>query len=921
MDIEKCKPYSHSVNGEDHKLVAKLKPFVCDICQIRYDEKTHLKQHIGHRHLPKNRKCPDCPVMVNNISIVSHQQTHRKKHICEKCGRLFQTTKRLLVHKEKICSSLDDLKCDADMLSKKFKCIICSYRGPNERALNKHVQRVHQSKNLEKTKTCDICKKQFNKISYSHHIRSHGRIQCEKCKKWLSTGSGFFKQHMLNHKKAEEDSGNIKIFQKAVGSDGIFRCYDETCTYKTHKKRLFVRHWQNRHGPKILKCDYPGCETGSMSEKQLWRHKNLHKRKDCQHCGTLFNELRDLNRHIANKICIESKSEVYQNSTPIHDLKCDKCSYTTYQSSALIRHRLHYHAPLIGKCTYPGCKNEEIMTKAKLTVHLKRHKNVSLNFTPLENENSSRETNSKILHDSFETVELQVLNQFKIESKPKCNMKDKNSVNKINEEIRNSQKTKFKLEDSIDDNEIDIVFELDIDTQKIGSLKTVKEVEPSIRNNDDPFNLKSNRDDLKIKPDIPTENDDKIIMGTRSEYEGELKTQQIQKGKVKNELISLTEISKLENNVKYLCEKCSYVTQNKKNLQYHMIMIHDSKLGCLECGTKISKDQYKEHIQTHILDYMCSLCPKRLSNRWSLKDHIKKNHPERGDLIEELSMQNIEAQKLKHKEKGQSKVIECAHCNYKTDERRNFLNHFARMHALNRCTCQYCGQSVNQINFKRHIFGHENSQKKTASFMCEKCSKIFVQKRSLEVHILSCSGEIKIFSSQDFKCEICDYATGLKKSLRNHYNMVHAPKDSQCPICLKMVRRAKLSSHVRWHENRFSCRFCEKSNFASRWHLKVHILKIHPGNEQMMVEDGLLRVKKVSLSERKGMQTVECEHCCKIIKYSQIKIHLLTHDKQIHCINEGCTKLFANKYALKAHTNRCKYKTKIEETIVKSECN
>lgn len=111
-------------------LVSKLKPFVCDICNMRFDEKTHLRQHIGHRHLPKDHKCPDCDVMINSISIVSHQQIHRKKHICEKCGRLFQTAKRLQAHMDKFCLSKAGEALDPDLMArKKFKCIMCNYRG------------------------------------------------------------------------------------------------------------------------------------------------------------------------------------------------------------------------------------------------------------------------------------------------------------------------------------------------------------------------------------------------------------------------------------------------------------------------------------------------------------------------------------------------------------------------------------------------------------------------------------------------------------------------------------------------------------------------------------------------------------------------------------------------------------------------
>lgn len=346
-----------------------------------------------------------------------------------------------------------------------------------------------------------------------------------------------------------------------------------------------------------------------------------------------------------------------------------------------------------------------------------------------------------------------------------------------------------------------------------------------------------------------------------------------------------------------------------------MIMVHDPKpMDCPVCMKKISKARFKKHMQTHTLDFACSVCAKRTSTRWNLKDHINKMHPGRQDLIDEI---NEQSRVLKQKRANVQPIqMQCAHCEYTSDERRNFVSHFSRMHATTRCTCHYCGHSISQIDYKRHLATHENPPVKTFEFMCEKCSRVFAQKRSLEVHTLTCTGQIKVATSQEFKCNICDHATGTKKSLRNHNYMVHAPKNSQCPICNKMMTKTKLSGHIRWHENRLTCTLCQKSNFASRWHLKVHILKVHPGNEQLMADEGLLKEAKPALAEvSKAGNEVECPDCGKVVKESRLSTHALIHNKQFRCINYGCVKVFANRYALKAHSNRCKNKIKEEPML------
>uniref|UniRef100_A0A336M3V1 CSON009351 protein n=1 Tax=Culicoides sonorensis TaxID=179676 RepID=A0A336M3V1_CULSO len=933
-----------------YDLDSKLRPYLCDLCDMKFTEKIHVKRHMGNRHLPKDVQCPECPVMVNSISILSHQHVHRKKHICEKCGKLFQTPNRLQAHVEKCVSSENTIVNSADLIEKKYKCMVCTYRGTTQKGLNKHVRIVHLSKNLEKTKTCDICNKQFHSFAFASHRRTHGRKQCEICFKWLSTGSGFLKKHMMNHEKegAEnkdkesvkpETSMNLHL-KKAFGSDSFYRCFSDGCDYQTHVRRFFVRHWNNIHEPRTLKCDHPGCPRRNMNLGQLWKHRRIHKRKDCQNCGIIFNDLKDLKQHLSSNIC---KNTYFPTENRDESISNENLSKTTDQGHPreINSHETSDHNGTgkvnIVEINIP-CKHCGKMCNSN---ELKNHLEICdkiLSSQITENTDSKSDLDPHPDSSDSDNDEMMLKLEPEIELREDVAIKSEPSDTECDDPLSNSNETNVSEEkiwfncemcnyhtdirkyltkhisSQHDPNPIECT-----ECQKLFSRPALKKhmlihirafkclvceksfatgwklnyhvqrLHPEIENLvQDIGNSIPKTEVLENVPEIPVQcrtNENKL-----SEFE-----ESCSKEKLKGNQLN--------------CEKCDYSTKKLINLQYHVRMMHHPQMiNCPDCGKKVSKGQYRRHVQTHTLEYSCSLCPKRVATRYKLKIHIKNNHPDRDDLIDEL---NTPINNNNKTDNHENSVIQCAHCEYTALKRRNFVKHFSRMHAITRCTCQFCGQSVSQIDFKRHLSRHTNAPQKTNSYMCEKCSKVFVEKRSLDVHVLSCNGEVKV-NSQQFKCDICDFATGTKRSLRNHYKQVHAPKDSQCPICLKMYRKAKLASHVSWHGHRYTCSLCGKSNFGSKWHLKSHILSVHPGNEQLMADQGLLVEQKVT--EPKPIKTVECEVCGKMIKSGRMKKHLQIHNKQFECTNEGCTKLFANPFNLKVHVSRCKKRIK-EEVI------
>ena len=214
--------------------------------------------------------------------------------------------------------------------------------------------------------------------------------------------------------------------------------------------------------------------------------------------------------------------------------------------------------------------------------------------------------------------------------------------------------------------------------------------------------------------------------------------------------------------------------------------------------------------------------------------------------------------------------------------------HFHPKEFTFKCTesdCEFVTDS--DYKLKQHINGIHLQLR---PFKCEICQAAFKRKYHLTVHHQGShsSGEAK-----KHKCDKCDFATHLPRSLKIHIGTVHlGQRPYKCEACGKtFTQRSHLNTHRKSvHQNirPHSCDFCE-STFTTRQALDVHKKGVHDDHEtepeykcdscnfQTHYRDSLKKHKKAK--HEANEKDEECPECGKCY---EIKANLITHLKNVH---------------------------------------
>lgn len=208
--------------------------------------------------------------------------------------------------------------------------------------------------------------------------------------------------------------------------------------------------------------------------------------------------------------------------------------------------------------------------------------------------------------------------------------------------------------------------------------------------------------------------------------------------------------------VSYKCVKCGQVCSTRGSFNTHFSRQHIEKptYYCDHCNFK---SKYKRYLGDHMLVKhlpkdlslnKCEKCGKSYSGRSNFQSHVKHC--------------------------GRLKQFCCAHCDYKTFNRTNFIQHFRAKHLV----------------------------RDPSAYKCHKCAKCLSSKGHLSRHLKLC-GQTKDFkrSLMTYSCDHCDFRAFEKAVILNHINAKHLSPDSTSRKCNKCARSYKndacLLSHLR----------------------------------------------------------------------------------------------------------------------------
>ncbi|XP_069502026.1 zinc finger protein 271-like [Ambystoma mexicanum] len=221
------------------------KPYECDQCGKRFNQKGNLTVH-QKTHLPeKPFKCSECGRgFCQKISLVTHQRTHLglKPYACTECGKHFTCEQSVRIH-HKIHTG-----------EKSHFCLHCGKGFIQKGNLLTH-QRIHTG---EKPYTCTECGKSFaQRGTLKAHHRSHTRerlFSCGVCDKRFG------------------DRAKLKMHSRIHGSDSLFICH--RCGRKFTQKGNLKAHLKIHSGEKPHKCSQ--CWKSFRQRQHLLKHELLH---------------------------------------------------------------------------------------------------------------------------------------------------------------------------------------------------------------------------------------------------------------------------------------------------------------------------------------------------------------------------------------------------------------------------------------------------------------------------------------------------------------------------------------------------------------------------------------------------------------------------------------------------------------------
>ncbi|XP_063911194.1 gastrula zinc finger protein XlCGF57.1-like [Zophobas morio] len=378
--------------------------------------------------------------------------------------------------------------------------------------------------------------------------------------------------------------------------------------------------------------------------------------------------------------------------------------------------------------------------------------------------------------------------------------------------------------------------------------------------------------------------------------------------------------------VRHVCQHCGKVFLTETCFTKHC-KSHDPDhikevFTCQVCLAVLrSYSGYSRHMKRHngqLPSYVCDICGKRVNTAESLNYHKKTHIGEKNYLCGNCGKGFITKQTLIEHTRVHTKErpFPCLVCS-KRFTQKSSLNVHMRRHTGERpygfttpdgtgiLSCSRCQKTFScAFKLRKHMYLHNKTVK------CLYCEKYFSQKYMMMTHV----NNVHVTVRETFKCEICDYTSKYKLSVKTHTIRKHTKDFAyKCETCgKKYPTKSQLEIHEKINHQGLChvCKTCGKV-FKSEGFFKKHCKAHDPDYiKEVFTCEICSTVLRKAEAYRNHMQrhsgqaiNYVCDICGKVITSLQgLKKHKRIHTGEKNFLCVTCGKDFVTNQSLIMHT-------------------